>query len=96
MRAVDRRRFARIPVFHEEAAVVHAQGGDIPIKIVDLSRTGLLFSFAERRVYGESPRRRSFAGKVTFLQIGTNHAANAQPCTKAAKSAAAKGSFVCL
>lgn len=47
MCVVDRRRFARIPVFHEEAAVVHAPGRDIPIKIVDLSRTGLLFSFLE-------------------------------------------------
>lgn len=44
---VERRRFPRIPFFSEEAALIHAGARDIPVKLVDLSRTGLLFSFLD-------------------------------------------------
>ncbi len=47
MNVVERRRSARIPVFNEQAGVIHAQGRDVPVKIRDLSRSGLLFSFLE-------------------------------------------------
>jgi hypothetical protein len=44
MSDVERRRSLRVPVFQEEAAVIHAINRDIPVKIVDLSSSGALFS----------------------------------------------------
>jgi len=44
MSDVERRRSLRVPFFQEEAAVVHAVNRDIPVKIVDLSSSGALFS----------------------------------------------------
>ena len=44
MSAVERRRSLRIPFFEEEAAVIHAINHDIPVRIVDLSDIGALFS----------------------------------------------------
>ena len=44
MSATERRRSARVPFFEEEPAVIHAVNRDIPVKIVDLSQTGALFS----------------------------------------------------
>jgi hypothetical protein len=44
MSEVERRRALRVPFFQEEAAVIHAVNRDIPVKIVDLSSSGALFS----------------------------------------------------
>src|SRR5581483_6135641 len=44
MSAIERRRSLRVPIFQEEAAVIHAVNRDIPVTIVDLSTTGALFS----------------------------------------------------
>src|SRR5215813_12662639 len=44
MSDVERRRSLRVPFFQEEAAVIHAINRDIPVKIVDLSSSGALFS----------------------------------------------------
>ena len=39
---VERRRSVRIPLFQEEAAVIHAGDRELPVKLVDLSRSGAL------------------------------------------------------
>jgi len=44
MSDLERRRSLRVPFFQEEAAVIHAVNRDIPVKIVDLSSSGALFS----------------------------------------------------
>jgi hypothetical protein len=44
MSDVERRRSLRVPFFQEEAAVIHAVNRDIPVKIIDLSSSGALFS----------------------------------------------------
>jgi hypothetical protein len=44
MTALERRRSLRFPLFREEAAVLHALSRDIPVRIVDLSISGALFS----------------------------------------------------
>jgi hypothetical protein len=44
MSALERRRSTRVPLFREEAAVIHALSRDIPVRIVDLSVSGALFS----------------------------------------------------
>jgi c-di-GMP-binding flagellar brake protein YcgR len=43
----ERRRSARISVFQEEAAVIHANDRDLPVKVVDLSSTGALVSLLD-------------------------------------------------
>jgi hypothetical protein len=47
MSVVERRRSPRITVFNEEAALMHAGARDIPVKLIDLSLTGLSFSFLD-------------------------------------------------
>jgi hypothetical protein len=42
MAKVERRRSVRFQVFQEEAAVIHTDGLELPIKIVDLSQFGAL------------------------------------------------------
>jgi hypothetical protein len=52
MANVERRRSARIPVFQEEAAVIHAEGRELPVKIVDLSAFGALVSVLDMPALG--------------------------------------------
>jgi hypothetical protein len=45
MNASERRRSTRISVAGEEAAVIHARDLDLPVRLVDLSKTGALVNF---------------------------------------------------
>ena len=52
MTNVERRRSARVPAFLEEAAVIHAGGRELPVKIVDLSTFGALVSVLDMPALG--------------------------------------------
>jgi len=54
MTVVERRRSPRVTVFNEEAALMHAGSRDIPVKLIDLSRSGLSFSFLDLSSLSES------------------------------------------
>ena len=48
----ERRRSARVPVFHEEAAVIQSRGLELPVKIVDLSSSGALLTVVDMPALG--------------------------------------------
>ena len=45
MTVLERRRSARIAIVGEEAAIIHARDVDLPVRVVDLSKTGALVNF---------------------------------------------------
>ncbi len=54
MDIVEKRRHPRVSAFNEETAVLHAGSTDVPVKLIDLGRTGVLCgcfnSIAEEKV----------------------------------------------
>jgi hypothetical protein len=48
----ERRRSARVPVFHEEAAVIQSRGIELPVKIIDLSSSGALLTVVDMPALG--------------------------------------------
>jgi hypothetical protein len=52
MNALERRRSGRISIDGEEAAVIHARDLDLPVRLVDLSKTGALVNFLNFATFG--------------------------------------------
>jgi hypothetical protein len=51
---VDRRRSERVSFSQEEAAIVHAGGRDILVRVIDFSATGALLSLLDSTASSES------------------------------------------
>src|SRR5262249_18553089 len=70
MSVVERRRSARVAIVQEEAAVIHARDIDLPVRIIDLSKTGALVHFLYMPSFGSAEFA---AGEPLQLSVRHSH-----------------------